>query len=74
MKPNGRRAWRKAAKKLRRTMGRRWRSQEEWVHGKRWSELFGDLTTKGRPRTEKQNARRFRRAPVKKKIVIWFFV
>ena len=43
MKPNGRRAWRKAAKKLRRTMGRRWRSQEEWVHGKRWSELVPDL-------------------------------
>jgi hypothetical protein len=43
MKPNGRRAWRKAAKKLRRTMGRRWRSQEEWVYGKRWSELVPDL-------------------------------
>ena len=43
MKPNGRRAWRKAAKKLRWKMGRRWRSQEEWVHGKRWSELVPDL-------------------------------
>ena len=43
MTPNGRRAWRKAAKKLRRTMGRRWRSQEEWVYGKRWSELVPDL-------------------------------
>lgn len=43
MKPNGRRAWRRAAKKLRRKMGRRWRSQEEWVYGKRWSELVPDL-------------------------------
>ena len=43
MKPNGRRAWRRAAKKLRCKMGRRWRSQEEWVHGKRWSELVPDL-------------------------------
>lgn len=43
MSPNGRRAWRKAAKKLRWKMGRRWRSQEEWVHGKRWSELVPDL-------------------------------
>lgn len=43
MTPNGRRAWRRAAKKLRRKMGRRWRSQEEWVYGKRWSELVPDL-------------------------------
>ena len=43
MTPNGRRAWRRAAKKLRCKMGRRWRSQEEWVHGKRWSELVPDL-------------------------------
>lgn len=43
MSPNGRRAWRRAAKKLRRTMGRRWRSQQEWVHSKRWSELVPDL-------------------------------
>ena len=43
MTPNGRRAWRKAAKKLRWKMGRRWRSQREWVHGKRWSELVPDL-------------------------------
>ena len=43
MKPNGRRAWRKAARKLRCKMGRRWRSQREWVHGKRWSELVPDL-------------------------------
>lgn len=43
MKPTGRRAWRKAAKKLRCKMGRRWRSQQEWVHGKRWSELVPDL-------------------------------
>ena len=43
MKPNGRRAWRKAAKKLRCKMGCRWRSQEEWVYGKRWSEIVPDL-------------------------------
>ena len=43
MTPNGRRAWRKAARKLRCKMGRRWRSQREWVHGKRWSELVPDL-------------------------------
>lgn len=43
MTPTGRRAWRRAAKKLRWKMGRRWRSQEEWVHGKRWSELVPDL-------------------------------
>lgn len=43
MSPNGRRAWRKAAKKLRRKLGRRWRSQKEWLHGKRWSELVPDL-------------------------------
>ena len=43
MTPTGRRAWRRAAKKLRRKMGRRWRSQEEWVYGKRWSELVPDL-------------------------------
>ena len=45
MSPNGRRAWRRAAKKLRCKMGRRWRSQEEWVHGKRWSELVPDLAS-----------------------------
>ena len=43
MTPNGRRAWRRAAKKLRCKMGRRWRSQEEWVYGLRWSELVPDL-------------------------------
>lgn len=43
MSPNGRRAWRRAAKKLRRKLGRRWRSQEEWLHGKRWSEFVPDL-------------------------------
>lgn len=43
MKTTGRRAWRKAAKKLRCKMGRRWRSQQEWVHSKRWSELVPDL-------------------------------
>ena len=43
MSPNGRRAWRCAAKKLRRTMGRRWLSQKEWLFGKRWSELVPDL-------------------------------
>ena len=42
MSPNGRRAWRRAAKKLRRAMGRRWRSRkEEWM--KRWSEGVTDL-------------------------------
>ena len=45
MTPNGRRAWRRAAKKLRCKMGRRWRSQEEWVYGKRWSELVPDLAS-----------------------------
>ena len=43
MTPNGRRAWRRAAKKLRCKMGRRWRSQEEWVHGKSWFKLVPDL-------------------------------
>ena len=43
MSPNGRRVWRRAAKKLRRKMGRRWRSQKEWLFGKRWSELVPDL-------------------------------
>jgi hypothetical protein len=43
MSPNGRRAWRKAAKKLRRKMGRRWRSQAEWLFGKRWSEIVPNL-------------------------------
>lgn len=43
MTPNGRRAWRAAAKKLRRKMGQRWRSQKEWLFGKRWSELVPDL-------------------------------
>ncbi len=42
MSPNGRRAWRAAAKKLRRAMGQRWRSPEtEWM--KRWSEGVTDL-------------------------------
>jgi len=45
MTPTGRRAWRRAAKKLRCKMGRRWRSQEEWVYGKRWSELVPDLAS-----------------------------
>lgn len=43
MKPNGRRAWRAAAKKLRRELGRRWRSPEPEWSGKRWSELVPDL-------------------------------
>jgi len=43
MSPNGRRAWRRAAKKLRRKMGRRWRSQAEWLFGKRWSEIVPNL-------------------------------
>lgn len=43
MSPNGRRAWRRAAKKLRRKLGLRWRSQDEWLYGKRWSELVPDL-------------------------------
>ena len=43
MSPNGRRAWRRAAKKLRRKMGRRWRSQEEWLFGTRWSEIVPNL-------------------------------
>ena len=42
MSPNGRRAWRRAAKKLRRKMGRRWRSPNKWSE-KRWSELVPDL-------------------------------
>ena len=42
MRPNGRRAWRAAAKKLRRKMGRRWRSPNKWSE-KRWSELVPDL-------------------------------
>ena len=42
MSPTGRRAWRAAARKLRRVMGRRWRSpKEEWM--KRWSEGVTDL-------------------------------
>jgi len=45
MKPNGRRAWRAAAKKLRRELGRRWRSPEPEWSGKRWSELVPDLET-----------------------------
>lgn len=45
MSPNGRRAWRRAAKKLRRKLGLRWRSQKEWLHGKRWSELVPDLAS-----------------------------
>lgn len=43
MSQNGRRAWRAAAKKLRRKLGLRWRSQDEWLYGKRWSELVPDL-------------------------------
>ncbi len=43
MKPNGRRAWRAAAKKLRRKIGRRWRSQSAEWSGKSWSELVPDL-------------------------------
>lgn len=42
MSPNGRRAWRRAAKKLRRKMGRRWRSPNKWSE-ERWSELVPDL-------------------------------
>ena len=53
MKATGRRAWRKAAKKLRWKMGHRWRSQEEWVHGKRWSELVPDLEAHRAPITGK---------------------
>ncbi len=40
---NGRRAWRVAAKKLRRELGHRWRSQSAEWSGKRWSELVPDL-------------------------------
>lgn len=43
MKPNGRRAWRAAAKKLRRKLGHRWRSPKAEWSGKRWSELVPDL-------------------------------
>ena len=43
MRPNGRRAWRAAAKKLRRKMGRRWRSPDAKWSGKRWSELVPNL-------------------------------
>ena len=43
MSPNGRRAWRAAARKLRRLMGRRWRSPEAKWSGKRWSELVPDI-------------------------------
>ena len=43
MSPNGRRAWRAAAKKLRRKMGRRWRASDARWSGKRWSELVPDL-------------------------------
>jgi len=43
MSPNGRRAWRAAAKKLRRKLGRRWRSPEAKWSGKRWSELVPDI-------------------------------
>ena len=43
MIPNGRRAWRRAAKKLRRVMGRRWRSPDAKWCGKRWSELVPNL-------------------------------
>ena len=43
MRPNGRRAWRAAAKKLRRKMGRRWRSPDAKWSDKRWSELVPNL-------------------------------
>ena len=43
MSPNGPRAWRAAAKKLRRKLGRRWRSPEAKWSGKRWSELVPDI-------------------------------
>ena len=43
MSPNGRRAWRRAAKKLRRKMGHRWRSPDAKWCGKRWSELVPNL-------------------------------
>ncbi len=43
MSPNGRRAWRAAAKKLRRKMGRRWRSPDAKWSDKRWSELVPNL-------------------------------
>ena len=43
MKSTGRRAWRRAAKRMRRMHGRRWRSAEAIWGGKRWSELVPDL-------------------------------
>ena len=43
MSPNGRRAWRSAAKKLRRVMGRRWLSPDAKWCGKRWSGLVTNL-------------------------------
>lgn len=43
MTPTGRRAWRKAAKRMRRKHGYRWRSPDAIWGGKRWSELVPDL-------------------------------
>lgn len=44
MKPTGRRAWRRAAKKLRRMMARWWRNPDKWIRGtlgKNWIEAEG---------------------------------
>lgn len=53
MKATGRRAWRRAAQKMRRMHGRRWRSPDAIWGSKRWSELVPDLEAHRAPITGK---------------------